>query len=125
MMEIVKKNIISIIAGVVALAAIAVAFTMLTSRAEELKTDLAARQQAYSQLEQLLKKDRTLPTISLEKAEAEKLTKFPSQKIIDQGDALIKGVETASKAMVVAAVEMNKHLPLEPGALPDAPAISA
>jgi hypothetical protein len=117
-MEIVKKNLVSIICGVIALAAIAVAFTMVSSRQAQLQADLNARKQVHDQLADLLKKDRSLPTVDPDKPTAEKLTKFPSQKIIDQGEQITKQVTAESNAMGQAASQMNKHEPIVPGALP-------
>ena len=59
-MDIVKKSLISIICGVVALAAIGVAFTMLPGRASELQTKLDARKQTYDTLHSLLTKPRQI-----------------------------------------------------------------
>ncbi len=119
MMDIVKKNLISVIAIVVAIAAIAVAFTMVSGRREALQTELAARAQTFTTLHGLLTKDRTLPTVDPDHPTAEKLTKFPSAKIIEQGEGITKKVETESTAMRDAAVQMNIHTPLVPGSLPN------
>jgi hypothetical protein len=51
--------------------------------------------------------------------EQQKLALFPSEKIIAQGDALVKKVEKESAAMRDAAVEMNRHELLVPGCLPN------
>jgi hypothetical protein len=117
-LEIVKKNLISIIAGVIAIAAIGVAFTTLASEKETLQKDLDARKAAYTSLDGLRTAQRTLPTVKLGDSAAEPLTKFPSLKIIEQGDVIVKELEKASKEIYDAAVAMNKHAPLVQGSLP-------
>jgi hypothetical protein len=119
MMDIVKKNIVSIICGVVALAAVAVAFTMLTSKQEELQKQLDGRKQVYDQLNGLLTKPRQLPVLDPDKPEPKPLTKFPNAKTIEEGGKLTKGVEEEAKRMVAAAAQLNKHTPLVPGSLPE------
>ena len=118
-MDIVKKNLISIIAGVVAIAAIAVAFTMVSSKRAELQTKLTSSAGTFTTLHGLLTKDRTLPTVDPDHPTAEKLTKFPSNKIIEQGEQITKKVEAESTAMRDAAVKMNIHTPIVPGSLPN------
>jgi hypothetical protein len=121
-MEVIKKNLISVISGVIAIAAIAVAFTMLSGEKDELNKELEARKSVHGSLSQLLNGNRTLPTVSITPdAQAEKLPRFPSQKIIDQGDAMVKELEKASKEILEAAVKMNKHELQEPGSLPSPP----
>ncbi|HYO08842.1 MAG TPA: hypothetical protein VER17_07695 [Tepidisphaeraceae bacterium] len=120
-MEIVKKNIVSIICGVVALAAVVVAVTMVSSRAAQLQADVEARKQVHSTLDGMLKKERTLPTVDPDNPTADKLTKFPSPSVIEQGEAITKAVEAESVAMREAAVAMNKHEPLVPGSIPAPP----
>ena len=124
--EIVKKNLISIICGVIALAAVGVAFTMLAGEKEALQKDLDARKATYQSLNTLLTNTRTLPTISIDPgAAAEKLPKFPSEKIIQQGDAMVAELTKASKEIMEAAIKMNTHAELEPGALPAAAPVAA
>jgi len=118
-MEIIKKNIVSVICGVVALAAIAVAFTMLPGRAAQLQQQLDARRTTYESMHQLLTKPRQLPSVNPDDPSAQQaLPQFPSAKIIEAGTAITKQVTDESNDIVKAAVEMNRHDLLYPGSLP-------
>ena len=118
-MEIVKKNIISIICGVVALAAVVVAFVIVPGHKEAApeRTSTPARRRTRS-LDDLLKKPRQLPVVNPDNPEQKSLEAFPSEAVIKQGEAITKKVEEESKAIFEAAVEMNKHELLVPGSLP-------
>jgi hypothetical protein len=118
-MEIVKKNLISIICGVVALAALIVALVMVPSRQTELQKELDARKSTYDQLSTLLHKDRKLPVVDPESTDQQPLPVFPSEGIIAQGTQIMKQVEKESASMRDAAVAMNRHELLVPGCLPD------
>ena len=117
-MEIVKKNIISIICGVVALAAVVVAFFIVPGKASELQTQLDARKAANDEMTQLLRKDRTLPAPDASDPNPKPLTRFPSEPIIKQGEAIIAQLEKESVALRDAAVAMNRHDLLVQGSLP-------
>jgi hypothetical protein len=116
-MEIIKKNMISVICGVVALAAVVLAFTYVSGKASELQASLDSRAAANQALQSLLTKPRELPLVS-ESQTPEPLNPFPSEYVIKQGEAITKTVAKESKAMVDAAVAMNRHEPLVPGELP-------
>src|SRR5437762_6944927 len=105
-MEIVKKNIVSIICGVVALAAVVVAFTFVSGKMSELQRSAEARKAAHDSLRTLLTKPRELPVVDPDNPTAAKLDKFPSDSIIKQGEAITASVATESKAMSDAAVAM-------------------
>ena len=81
-MEIVKKNIISIICGVVALAAVAVWFTIGTGKQQEVQDKLAQSKQTHDALAALLTKTRQLPTVDPDNPTTDNLKQFPSEKII-------------------------------------------
>jgi hypothetical protein len=117
-MEIVKKNIISILCGVVALAAVAVCFVIVPSHQAELKKNVDSSAATHNALADLLKKPRQLPVVNPDNPEQKDLGAFPSQAVITQGEALTKQVEAESKAIVKAAVDMNRHELLVPGSLP-------
>src|SRR5687768_2139296 len=117
-MEIVKKNIISIICGVVAIACIGVWYFWLTGQQAELQTKLGESKTTHDALAGLLSKQRQLPTVDPDNPTVENLKQFPSQNVIDQGESITKQVEKESLAMRYAAVAMNKHTLLEPMSLP-------
>src|SRR4051812_27955533 len=113
-MEIVKKNMVSIICGVIALAAVGVAFTMVPSRAAALQTQLAGRKATYEEMKSLLSKQRQMPGVNPDSAAQEPLTVFPSAKIIEAGTKVMDAVQKESEAMRDAAVKMNTHTLLAP-----------
>ena len=117
-MEIVKKNIISIICGVVALAAVAVAFVIVPGKKEALQANVNQSKTAHDAVNGLLTKSRKLPVVNPDSPEEKTLEAFPSEAVIKQGDALTKKVEEESKAIFKAAVDMNRHELLVPGSLP-------
>jgi hypothetical protein len=117
-MELVKKNIISIICGVVALAAVAVAFVIVPGRKEQLQANVNTSKSAHDALNTLLTKPRKLPVVNPDNPEEKTLDAFPSDAVLKQGEALTKKVEDESKAIFKAAVEMNKHTLLVEGTLP-------
>src|SRR3978361_2290067 len=98
-MDLVKKNIVSIIFGVIALAAIVVAFTMLPSSKAALQTKLDARKATHEQWAALQTKNRPLPSVNPDSPTQENLSGFPNQKIIDQGTAVVAEVEKESNAI--------------------------
>ena len=117
-MEIVKKNIVSIICGVVALAAVVVAFVIVPGRKEQLQANVNQSKSTHDALNTLLTKQRQLPVVNPDSPEQKALEAFPSKSVIDQGDALTKKVEQESKAIFQAAVDMNRHKLLVDGSLP-------
>ena len=118
-MEIVKKNILSIICGVVALAALVVAFFIVPSRAEELQSQLEARKTVNDEMTTLLRNERTLPAPDASDPTPRPLRRFPSDSIIKQGEAIVAELEKESVKRRDAAVAMNRHQLLVPGALPN------
>lgn len=118
MMDIVKKNVVSIICGVIALAALVVGLVMIPGKAEALQKEVDARKAAHDSLAGLLHKERQLPVVNPDNPTQEKLTQFPSEAVIKKGTEITKAVENESNAMRNAAVEMNRHVLLEPNSLP-------
>jgi hypothetical protein len=118
-MDIVKKNLISIICGVVALLAIfAYAFYPLGGWVSELKDQTEVRAKVYGELETLRTKPRHLPNISLENSEQPPLEQFPSNAIIEEGGKVTDQVHAEAAAMQKTAVDLNRHKPLLENVLP-------
>jgi hypothetical protein len=117
-MEIVKKNLLSIICGVVALIALIASVWPMGGYQQTLHDDLAKRTSVYSSLESLRNKSRHAPVVNTEKAEPEPLTRFPNKDLIDQGEAVKKSFETESKKILETAVGFNKHALLVANSLP-------
>lgn len=117
-MELVKKNILSIICGVVALIAIVASFVPLGGYIEALQGDLNKSKSSFESLTSLKSKPRNLPTLSLDETTPRPLGMFPSQDVIDKAGNVVKEVEAQSIKMRDAAVAMNRRLPLVPRSLP-------
>lgn len=108
-MEIVKKNIFSIICGVVALVAIIASFWPLGSKADELQSTLNSRKSAYESMTNLLSKSRSLPIVDPQSSEQEPLKNFPSPDIIEKGKTATKEVSEESRKMLMIAEQINQQ----------------
>jgi hypothetical protein len=122
-MEIVKKNLVSIICGVVALAALVAAFVWpLDGYFTDLKTRVDKRAQIEKKVQGLVNKVRTLPVFTADpsKPDGDRLTKFPSREIIKKGNEAQKAVRTQSDKVYDAAWRMNNegHGLVSEGSLP-------
>lgn len=120
-MEIVKKNLLSIICGVVALLAVVSIFWPGGSKKADLQKELDARKAKYTQAQSLLTKTRHLPIIQPTAASdtpAPELKRFPNQPIIDVGQKAVDELKGQSVAIVDAAVKLNQHQPLIAGFFP-------
>src|SRR5688572_8235621 len=120
-MEIVKKNLLSIICGVVILLSVGALFWPISGIIADAQAKADERQQEYEKLNKLLpgQKSRSLPNISLDaNAETTKLTQFPGPKVIEAGQTATKAMAEQSANMLAAAVAMNQHALLVPKSLP-------
>jgi hypothetical protein len=129
-MEIVKKNLISIICGVVALAAVVAVFVWpLDGFFETLKGKATARAQIVSKVTSLRNKPRVLPTIdpNPNTQKVQRLTNYPSSKIIAMGIEAQKAMHAESVAMYDYAWKLNQkgHGLVVPGTLPEPTSTSA
>ncbi len=107
-MEVVKKNVMSIACGVVAVAAIVAAFWPVGGFFTTLKDNATQRASAYGALSGLISKTRQLPLTDPSKTTQDPLTVFPTQPIIDAGDAATKNVHDQSVNMVKTVVTLNQ-----------------
>src|SRR5687767_2968681 len=101
-MNIVKKNMASIIFGVIAIAAMVALFWPM-GEFDALKEEAETRAGNYSSLNSLLNKPRNMPTLTPNAKEPEKLEVFPSQVLIEKGTLVTKRVEEDSLKMQQAA----------------------
>lgn len=129
-MEIVKKNLISIICGVVALVALVAVFVWpLDGFFETLKGKANVRAQLVSKVTSLRNKARVVPTIdpNPNAQKAQRLTSFPSSKIIAMGTEAQKAMHVESVAMYDYAWKLNQkgHGLVVPGTLPEPTSTSA
>jgi len=124
-MDIVKKNIVSIICGVIALAAVVAVFVWpLPGYYDQLNADATKRAQRQQVIQRLLNQTRTVPNPNPNNPGAEQpLVQFPSTEVIDKGAKARADIEQQAKAIYYEAVKLNKKAskPEElavPGSLP-------
>src|SRR5438067_8978087 len=121
-MELVKKNMLSIIFGVIAILAIAADFYPMGGKREALKTEAAAHAKKAEELRGLLTKPRSLPIVKPGGTEAEPLNGFPTKQAVEVAHQATEQVNKAADALAIkASDEINKHKPLVEGALPGSP----
>lgn len=118
-MELVKRNILSIIFGVIALIALVALFVPLGGMEEEFQETLKKQAQLDENIRSLLQTPRMKPVITPGN-QAEPLEVFPSRTIIEQAKGVTDEVREKSLKVFNTAVQINKqgHVVLVPGALP-------
>jgi hypothetical protein len=114
--EPIKKNGVAIACGVVAVAAVVLAFYPLGSKRQDLQTELQGSAGMMGQIDSLLHKQRTLPAI--DGGDPKPIEKFPNETIIKDGNNLVAAVTKQSGDMLNAAVRLNQHNILVFGSLP-------
>lgn len=117
-MDIVKKNIVAVICGGLVIIAVIALFVPLGGFNTKLQTELNTRKNDFTKAQNLLKTQRSLPVIELNK-ERGKLTSFPSPKAIAEGNRAKDLVHLASAKMLEQAVNLNRRELLMPGILPN------
>jgi hypothetical protein len=117
-MEVVKRNMYSIICGVVAIIAVVLVFYPLGGWFEDLQGKLDTSEADYSSINSLLSKEHTAPDVDIDNAEQRKLGRFPTPKVIQAGEAAVQRVQDQSLKLLQRAMEMNRKAPLVTGALP-------
>ncbi|HEX8521594.1 MAG TPA: hypothetical protein VF669_05000 [Tepidisphaeraceae bacterium] len=117
-MEFVKKNIISIICGIVAIGAIVASFVPLGGMVQEVQAQLDKSAQTHKAMQEQLNKKRNLPLLDPSKTEAEELAIFPNDKQNQAGKEIVDKLKGQSTTMRDAAVDMNKHALLVATSLP-------
>src|SRR5205823_10879188 len=109
-MEIVKKNLFSIICGVVAIAALVAVFLWpLDGYFDTLKSKAEDRAKVQTKIVGLLGKQRNLPVFDPNNPTASKLTKFPSRTIIALGTKAQQGVAASSEKVVTDSLKLNEQ----------------
>lgn len=109
-MEIVKKNLISIICGVVALAAIVAVFVYpLGGFYTALKAKADQRATVQNKIDALIHKNRVFPGFDPNDPTTANLNKFPSQPIISLATNAQKQVTGNADKMVTTALELNER----------------
>ncbi|HWB54762.1 MAG TPA: hypothetical protein VG722_11240, partial [Tepidisphaeraceae bacterium] len=117
-MEIVKKNLLSIVCGVVALLAVIALFYPLGGTTTNLQDQLQTRASVYQSLESLQMKSRTLPIIDPTNPHPVPLKRFPNEALIKQAEAIPAAFAKQAQTIEATARKMNEHQILVPGSLP-------
>jgi hypothetical protein len=117
-MDIVKKNILSILCGVVALVGVVVWFFPLGGMYDDLQKEVNGSKQLYTEIESLRKQPRSLPNLVLEETERQQLGRFPNDKVIAAGKQATEAMKAQSDRMIGTVTDLNKHELLVPGSLP-------
>lgn len=106
-MELVKKNILSIICGVVALAAVVFHFVVTSSGFSELEEKAKARVAKQAEAKQLLAAEYTMPVVS--DAPPAKLERFPNETAIKTAEGLVNQLTAQAKGLFDQAVRINRQ----------------
>jgi hypothetical protein len=122
MAQVLKKNILSIVCGVVVIVAIAAYFFFvrgLYDGSDGLEANAAKRKAQYDQLAGLISKQRTLPVVELNKTDPVPLDGFPVPAVIEKGTEVTKQLKDQSDKIVALATQLNRRQPLVPGIFPN------
>jgi hypothetical protein len=125
-MDIVKKNFLSILCGVVALLGMIAIFWPIGPMVAKADATLEERKTTHEKIKALLPPskggtaNRTLPTIFLDDREPPPLPNFPNEKVIEAGERATKVLQKQAADMLDRAVKLNAHEPLYKPALPKA-----
>jgi hypothetical protein len=117
-MNIVKKNIASLICGVFAILAIVGFFYPLGSIRTTAQAALDKRIAVYSAMNKVRTQERHLPMVDVAGGEPRKLEVFPTQPVIDWGQGFKQRIAEESKGVQTSAVAMNRHEVLLPKIFP-------
>jgi hypothetical protein len=106
-MDIIKKNLVSVICGAVALVAVVVGLLPLSSMFDDLTDKTRKRLAVHQQISALLSQSRKEPVVDLENLKEKPLSRFPNREVIDWGDSLTKTVEGQARRLTLAALAYN------------------
>jgi hypothetical protein len=121
MMQTVKKNILSILCGVVVIIAIVAYFVVVQGMYygdDGLQKQADERKAQYERLAGLLGKPRSLPVVEIDKTEPVPLTAYPTLPIIQKGQQVTKDLQAQAKRITELAANMNRKEPLVRGVFP-------
>ena len=118
-MEIVKKNLLSIICGVVALTAAAALYYPVYGMYEDTQKELDKRKNTFTQNDNLRKSRRSWPAVpDMGGVRVQPLTAFPVQSLYEKGNEIKNQVHAQADAMQTKTTDDNRHSLLVPGVLP-------
>jgi len=116
-MDIVKKNMWSIVCGVVAVLAVLFTYWPLSGKIVELNTKLRQSADEHGKFNQLNNSNPNMPVIDPKNSEVMKLNQFPTERVIEKGKQVVGKVHAEAEKLGQKAMEMNKRDPLVANAL--------
>jgi hypothetical protein len=120
-MELVKKNMVSIVCGVVAVIAVGAVFWPISGYYDELRGHVEQRKQVHDEFRNILNKERKMPVFTADSAEGVRLEGFPTAATIEKAKAVVDKFNSQAQGMYDRAVKLNEHKVLVPGAMTDSP----
>lgn len=109
-MEIVKKNLVSIICGLIAVMALVAVFIWpLDGYYENLKTKADNRAKVQGKISTLLSKTRVIPVFDPNNPTPANLPAFPSKTLTDRAKTATQGIAGTSDKVVQLAVQLNEY----------------
>jgi hypothetical protein len=122
MKQLLKKNILSVICGVVVVLAIVAYFVFVTglyTGSNGLEAEAKKRKENYDTLASLLSKSRTLPVVELNSSSTPRpLEVFPTTPVIEVGTGITKQLKDQSSQIVEIARQYNQRPTLLPNFFP-------
>ncbi len=119
-MQIIKKNILAVICGAVALLSVIAIYWPIKGWYEEIDTQLQASKRTNDELTNLRNQGQNcrLPIVDPQKTEAPPLEGFPTHKVYLVGIDVVKKIQQQSAELMKQAIADNKRTPIDPTALP-------
>lgn len=114
-MDVVKKNVLNIVCGVIVLICVVALFWPLGGMYDEDQAKLNSRQSVFNQIVSLDSAKRSWPVTG----EKKELPGFPNPRLIEMGNGIAKQVTDQAKAMQAELKEVNTHELLLADILPD------
>jgi len=108
-MEIIRKNLFSIICGVIALLAVGALFWPISNMYTTLGTELDGRIQVSNSLDGLSNTSRQMPQLSPDSTTTDSLDVFPVQPVYDAAQNAVGLISAQAKKMNDYATSINKH----------------
>src|ERR1051325_7617813 len=117
-MDILKKNMWSIVCGVVAILAVASTYYPLSGKFIELNSKLQSSADEDRKIKSLINTNPNMPSVDPKSNEVKPLGMFPTEKVIELGKKVVGKVHTESEKLASKALEINERKQLVPGVLP-------
>jgi hypothetical protein len=114
----IKKNLVALICGVLGILAVVSLYWPTSGFYTDLEAELDKHIAVGTSADGLVKKQRTMPILSPDETNPQPLTVFPTQPVIDAGNAAVAKVSTQATNMMTQAQSANQHQLLVTGELP-------